>query len=61
MVRSVIYVVSDQSTVLGRRLGPAHGVGARARVPTASTLLGVAALGYGGQLVEVDLTAALEG
>ena len=26
---------------------------------TASTLLGVAALGYRGQLVEVDLTAAL--
>ena len=61
VVRSVIYVVSDQSTVLGgawRRLtdsalGPAF--------RTASTLLGVAALGYGGQLVEVDLTAALEG
>jgi enamine deaminase RidA (YjgF/YER057c/UK114 family) len=61
VVRSVIYVVSDQSTVLAAawnrltasELGPAF--------RTASTLLGVAALGYGGQLVEVDLTAALEG
>jgi hypothetical protein len=26
---------------------------------TASTLLGVSALGFGGQLVEIDLTAAL--
>jgi enamine deaminase RidA (YjgF/YER057c/UK114 family) len=61
VVRSVIYVVSDQSTTLAAAwdrltasaLGPAF--------RTASTLLGVAALGYGGQLVEVDLTAALEG
>ncbi|MFF4340087.1 RidA family protein [Kitasatospora sp. NPDC001540] len=59
VVRSVVHVVSDRSEVLGgawRRLtasplGPAFG--------TASTLLGVAALGYSGQLVEVDLTAAL--
>ncbi|MDR3032536.1 MAG: RidA family protein, partial [Kitasatospora sp.] len=28
---------------------------------TASTLLGVTALGYTGQLVEIDLTAALPG
>jgi enamine deaminase RidA (YjgF/YER057c/UK114 family) len=61
VVRSVVYVVSDQSTVLAAAwdrltasaLGPAF--------RTAGTLLGVAALGYGGQLVEVDLTAALEG
>ena len=59
VVRSVIYVVSDDNQVLGavwRRLnesalGPAFG--------TASTLLGVAALGFTGQLVELDLTAAL--
>jgi enamine deaminase RidA (YjgF/YER057c/UK114 family) len=59
VVRSVIYVVSDQSAVLSAawdrltasELGPAF--------RTASTLLGVAALGYGGQLIEVDLTAAL--
>jgi len=59
VVRSVIYVVSTDSVVLGdawRRLtgsviGPAF--------TTASTLLGVAQLGYPGQLVEVDLTVAL--
>ncbi|WP_433200217.1 RidA family protein [Dactylosporangium sp. CS-047395] len=59
VVRSVIYVVSAESAVLSavwRRLndsplGPAF--------TSASTLLGVAALGYEGQLIEVDLTAAL--
>jgi enamine deaminase RidA (YjgF/YER057c/UK114 family) len=59
VVRSVIYVRSDESGVLGtawRRLtdsaiGPAF--------TTASTLLGVAQLGFAGQLVEVDLTVAL--
>ncbi|MFH9855587.1 RidA family protein [Streptomyces althioticus] len=59
VVRSVIYVVSDDVPLLGsawRRLtssvvGPAF--------TTASTLLGVARLGFSGQLVEVDLTAAL--
>ncbi|MFE1316845.1 RidA family protein [Kitasatospora phosalacinea] len=59
VVRSVVYVVSDRSEVLAgvwhrladSPLGPA--------LATASTLLGVTALGYTGQLVEVDLTAAL--
>ena len=59
VVRSVIYVVSADNQVLGavwRRLnesalGPAFA--------TASTLLGVASLGFTGQLVELDLTAAL--
>ena len=59
VVRSVIYVVSPDSDVLSAvwhqlnasPLGPAF--------DAASTLLGVAALGYQGQLVEVDLTAAL--
>lgn len=61
VVRSVIYVVTADTSVLGavwRRLndsliGPAF--------TTASTLLGVAQLGFTGQLVEVDLTAALPG
>lgn len=61
VVRSVIYVRSDDREALGvawRRLtesalGPAF--------TTASTLLGVAQLGYPGQLVEVDLTVALSG
>ncbi|MGW1786109.1 RidA family protein [Streptomyces sp. NPDC002143] len=59
VVRSVIYVRSDERDVLAgawRRLadsdlGPAF--------TTASTLLGVAQLGFPGQLVEVDLTVAL--
>ena len=59
VVRSIIYVVSPDSAVLAgvwdqltkSALGPAF--------TTASTLLGVASLGYRGQLIEVDLTAAL--
>lgn len=61
VVRTVIYVVSDDTSVLGAAwerltqspLGPAF--------TTASTLLGVAQLGFRGQLIEVDLTAALPG
>ena len=61
VVRSVIYVVSADSTVLAgvwtrlmaSELAPAFS--------TASTLLGVTALGFAGQLVEIDLTAALPG
>ncbi len=61
VVRSVIYVASDDVVVLGaawRRLtgsviGPAF--------TTASTLLGIAQLGFAGQLIEVDLTVALPG
>lgn len=61
VVRTVIYVVSDDGPVLGAAwarltqspLGPAF--------TTASTLLGVAQLGFRGQLIEVDLTAALPG
>jgi enamine deaminase RidA (YjgF/YER057c/UK114 family) len=60
VVRSVVYVVSgdpEDLTAVWRRLqgsslGPAFS--------TASTLVGVTALGYAGQLVEVDLTAALD-
>ncbi len=60
VIRSTIYVVSDDNEVLAavwRRLndsdlGPAFS--------TASTLLGVASLGFSGQLVELDLTAALD-
>lgn len=59
VVRSVVYVVSADTAVLAsvwRRLaaselGPAF--------TSASTLLGVAQLGFGGQLVELDLTASL--
>ena len=61
VVRSVIYVVSPESSVLG---GVWERLNASPLAPaftTASTLLGVASLGFGGQLVEVDLTAALPG
>jgi enamine deaminase RidA (YjgF/YER057c/UK114 family) len=59
VVRSVVYVVSPESAVLAdvwdrltaSALGPAFS--------TASTLLGVASLGYRNQLIEVDLTAAV--
>ncbi|MFC6158127.1 RidA family protein [Kribbella jiaozuonensis] len=59
VVRTVIYVVSpdreDLSAVWTQLnaspLGPAF--------TTASTLLGVAQLGFPGQLVEIDVTAAL--
>ncbi|NUS11626.1 MAG: RidA family protein [Streptomyces sp.] len=61
VVRSVVHVRNDDRDVLAaawRRLtdsalGPAF--------TSASTLLGVAQLGFPGQLVEVDLTAALPG
>jgi len=58
VVRSVIYIVSGESAVLA---GAWHRLMASPLAPafsTASTLLGVACLGYGGQLVEIDLTAA---
>jgi enamine deaminase RidA (YjgF/YER057c/UK114 family) len=59
VVRSVIYVVSPDSSVLA---GVWQRLNASPLAPaftTASTLLGVASLGYQGQLIEVDLTAAL--
>lgn len=61
VVRSVIYVVSadggDLSDVWHRLNGSVIG----SAFTTASTLLGVAQLGFPGQLIEVDLTAALSG
>lgn len=61
VVRSVVYVVSGDSDEVGGAwhrlyehpdLGPAF--------KAASTVLGVTALGYSGQLIEVDLTARLD-
>lgn len=59
VVRSVVYVVSNDTTVLAAAwhrltesvIGPAF--------TTASTLLGVTQLGFPNQLIEIDLTAAL--
>lgn len=59
VVRTVIYVVSDQHAILSavwRRFGESP---LGAAFGTASTLLGVARLGFTGQLVELDITAAL--
>ncbi|MBA2945234.1 RidA family protein [Streptomyces himalayensis] len=59
VVRSVIYVCSDDRGVLGaawRRLTDSV-IGLA--FTTASTLVGVTQLGFAGQLVEVDLTVAL--
>lgn len=59
VVRTVIYVVTDDraalSAVWDRFLASEIG----AAFTSASTLLGVARLGYPGQLVELDVTAAL--
>src|SRR5712691_9153976 len=58
VVRSVIYVASDDHAVLAavwRRFTESV---IAAAFTTASTLLGVTRLGFNGQLVELDLTAA---
>jgi enamine deaminase RidA (YjgF/YER057c/UK114 family) len=59
VVRSVVYVVSPDSAVLAAVWRHLTASPLAAAFTTASTLLGVASLGYRGQLVEVDLTAAL--
>ena len=59
VVRSVIYVVSADSTVLASAWERLNASQLAPAFATASTLLGVAALGYTGQLIEIDLTASL--
>lgn len=59
VVRTVVYVVSDETPVLGRVWRRLAGSALGPAFSTASTLVGVARLGFPGQLVEVDLTAAL--
>jgi enamine deaminase RidA (YjgF/YER057c/UK114 family) len=59
VVRSVIYVVSDENEVLSAVWRRFNESVIRAAFTTASTLLGVASLGFTDQLVELDLTAAL--
>lgn len=60
VVRSVVYVVSADSAEIG---GAWHRFAERTDLApafkAASTVVGVTALGYPGQLVEVDLTARL--
>jgi enamine deaminase RidA (YjgF/YER057c/UK114 family) len=60
VVRSVVYVVSPDSAVLSRVWDQLMASELAPAFTTASTLLGVASLGYIGQLIEVDLTAALD-
>lgn len=59
VVRSVVYVVSSTPGDLGRAWHRFAGSAIGAAFTSASTLLGVTALGYPDQLVELDLTAAL--
>jgi enamine deaminase RidA (YjgF/YER057c/UK114 family) len=59
VVRSIIYVVSPDSAVLAAVWDRLNASPLTAAFTTASTLLGVAALGYRGQLIEIDLTAEL--
>jgi len=61
VVRSVIYVVSPDSGVLSAVWRQLNASPLAPAFTVASTLLGVASLGYRRQLVEVDLTAALPG
>jgi enamine deaminase RidA (YjgF/YER057c/UK114 family) len=59
VIRTVIYVVSDDPDVLSAVWSQLVESDIGAAFTTASTLLGVTALGYRDQLVELDLTAAL--
>ena len=59
VVRSVIYVVTDDEAVLGRVWRRLNASTIGAAFTSASTLVGVAKLGFPDQLVEVDLTASL--
>ncbi|MFI5932457.1 RidA family protein [Actinoplanes sp. NPDC051494] len=59
VVRSIVYVTSPDSTVLSAVWDHLNNSELAPAFTTASTLLGVTALGYSGQLIEVDLTAAL--
>jgi enamine deaminase RidA (YjgF/YER057c/UK114 family) len=59
VVRTVVYVVDDAAPALGRVWRRLTGSALGPAFTTASTLVGVCRLGFLGQLVEVDLTAAL--
>jgi enamine deaminase RidA (YjgF/YER057c/UK114 family) len=59
VVRTVIYVVSAEQAVLSRVWDRFRASPLAPAFTTASTLLGVAQLGFTGQLIELDVTAAL--
>jgi len=60
VVRSIVYVVSPDSALLAGVWDRLMASPLAPAFTSASTLLGVASLGYRGQLVEIDLTAALD-
>jgi enamine deaminase RidA (YjgF/YER057c/UK114 family) len=59
VVSAVIYVVADDEGVLAHVVNHFKQSPIAAAFTSAATLIGIARLGYPGQLVEVDLTAAL--
>ena len=59
VVRSVIYVASPRRADLVRAWDRLNASAMGPAFSTASTLLGVAQLGYPGQLIELDLTAVV--
>ncbi len=61
VVRTVIYVASAEQPDLAEVWSILRGSSIAAALDSASTLLGVAQLGFTGQLVEIDVTAALPG
>lgn len=61
VVRSVVYVVAAAPGDLGRAWHRFAGSAIGDAFTSASTLLGVTALGFADQLVELELTAALSG
>ena len=61
VVRSVVYVVSTDPADLARAWHRFADSPIGAAFTSASTLLGVAGLGYAGQLVELELTASVTG
>lgn len=58
VVRTVIYVVSPDRDELGAVWTQLNASPLAPAFTTASTLLGVAQLGFSGQLIEIDVTAA---
>lgn len=59
VVRTVVYVRSDSREDLSHVWGELTSSAVAAAFTSAATLLGVAQLGFPGQLVEVDVTAVL--
>ncbi|WP_436496832.1 RidA family protein [Actinokineospora sp. HUAS TT18] len=57
VVRTVIYVATAEQAVLGRVWARLQESPLAPAFKSASTLLGVAVLGFTGQLVEIDVTA----